>query len=158
MPIDDERLAAELSRLYWHTDASVGEIADQLSISRRALYEALIPEPAGAACELCGADLVFTRRADRNVGHALCSGCGFGQTVAAKAAADTVADAELAPVAGGAGPGGAEPEIEQDSSVGPGAPIDTEAALRRTRALMIGGLALAGAVVGGVIAALVRRR
>jgi len=153
LPIDDERVAAELSRLYWSTDASVGEIADQLSISRRALYEALIPEPAGVTCDRCGTDMVFTRRADRAAGHAVCPACGATQKVPvpeAAAAADRAAE--------DAGPDSAELEIEQDSSVGPGTPIDTDAALRRARAILIGGLAVAGVVVGGVIVSLVRRR
>ena len=41
--------AAEANRLYWETEQSVADIAQQLDISRRALYGAVRPLPAGAA-------------------------------------------------------------------------------------------------------------
>ncbi|HEY8468779.1 MAG TPA: hypothetical protein VIL18_04010 [Longimicrobiales bacterium] len=98
MPGEDERLAEEVSRLYWETDASVGEIAAQLDISRRALYAALRPLPAGGRCGACGEGLVFMTRSARDEGAAECPACGFEQRVgaAAGAAAASAAGAESA--------------------------------------------------------------
>jgi len=83
MPGEDERLAEEVSRLYWETSASVGEIAAQLDISRRALYAALQPLPAGERCPECGEGLVFMTRSARDEGAAECPACGFERRVAA---------------------------------------------------------------------------
>ena len=87
MSMDEEQLADEVSRLYWETDVSVGEIATQLDISRRALYSALRPLPAGERCTEGGGELVFMTRSARTEGAAECAACGREQDVAATAAA-----------------------------------------------------------------------
>lgn len=67
----------ELNRLYWESDASVSEIADQLDISRRALYDGIEPRPVGSACPECGAPLGFRNRTALESGEAECAECGY---------------------------------------------------------------------------------
>jgi hypothetical protein len=74
---------AEANRLYWETDESVAGIARRFDLSRRALYEAIEPLPAGRACEMCGAPLSFENRSARLAGDAacpICSSAGHGVT------------------------------------------------------------------------------
>ena len=66
----------EANHLYWDTEESVASIADQLDLSRRALYEALQPLAAGVSCSTCGAELTFENRSARKLGTAACSACG----------------------------------------------------------------------------------
>jgi hypothetical protein len=71
----EARAAAEANRRYWDTDESVGEIAERLQISRRALYEAVEPFPTGNNCPICGGPLSFENRSARTAGHATCPVC-----------------------------------------------------------------------------------
>ena len=73
----DANTQRALNRLYWESDASVSEIADQLDISRRALYDGIEPRPAGQQCPECGASLVFRNRTALENGEATCPDCGF---------------------------------------------------------------------------------
>lgn len=77
----------EINRLYWHTDASVADIADEVGVSRRALYDAIEPRPAGADCPECGEPLGFRNRTALEQGEAECAACGFE---AAASAADSM--------------------------------------------------------------------
>jgi len=70
-----EKLAAEANRLYWETDESVASIAVNLELSRRALYDAVQPQPAGRSCEQCGSELVYENRSGRNADNAVCQQC-----------------------------------------------------------------------------------
>src|SRR5262245_60880948 len=72
----DEAQAAEANRLYWKQAASVGEIANQLGISRRALYDVLEPLPAGVRCPKCGTEGVFVNRSAQAAGLPRCPNCG----------------------------------------------------------------------------------
>jgi uncharacterized Zn finger protein (UPF0148 family) len=167
----DERLAAEVNRLYWETDVSVGEIANRLGLSRRALYDAIRGRPTGSTCPACGAGLVYTNRSRRDAGQATCPDCGLEVDVAAagQSATDTSADE---PAAEPAAPGQAgeldeaedrtwaEPDatIEQEWDAGRLAPIAADAAYRLDRALLLGGAALLGVAAGAILMLLVRRR
>lgn len=147
MPTAEERLVAEANRLYWKTDAAVAEIADRLGISRRAVYRVLQPDPAGIACPNCGRQLVFVNRSARSAGELLCVGCAAQTDIALlrqvnAEAAEALRNRIMDPVPG------AEPELEQEWDAGEYAPLDTERALLRSRALFIGTAALAGVVVG----------
>lgn len=137
----NESLVAVANRLYWHSEASVAEIAEQLGLSRRGLYAILRPEPAGGRCSECGGELVYPTRQARAAGTPSCRGCG--------------------PVEAAQPPGAlpeAEPEVEQELDAGRLAPIGTWGAALRARALFIGGAALAGVAVGATIALLASRR
>jgi hypothetical protein len=149
----DNGVVAEANRLYWESELSVGAIADQLGISRRALYEALDPEPAGAPCPDCGAELVFANRSAQIAGEAQCRGCGLEADVPfgmrpPSARADRNGQFEVPDA----------PENEQEATAGPAAPLDVEALALRERAVMLGGAALAGLVVGALAAFAATRR
>ena len=78
---EEQRIAAEVNRRYWESESSVSDIAEELGVSRRALYSALQPEPAGASCTDCGGELVFVNRSARTGGIAQCSVCAAEQAV-----------------------------------------------------------------------------
>jgi len=150
MPMDEERLADEVSRLYWETDASVGEIAAQLDISRRALYAALRPLPAGERCAECGGELVFMTRSARIEGAAECVACGREQGVAAAGAA--------AGEGAAVGTASEETEAEEAAAIeGYGAPPFGTAADRRRGVLLVAAT-LAGIAVGVIGAMRLLRR
>lgn len=73
----DAAAATEANRLYWETDLSVGEIAQRLDMSRRALYDAITPVAATGRCSRCGGELEFTNRSARAHGFASCRSCGL---------------------------------------------------------------------------------
>ena len=72
----DPDVTAEANRLYWDTDTSVAGIAEQLHLSRRALYDVLRPGAAGAKCNVCSGDMVFENRSARSAGQPVCAVCG----------------------------------------------------------------------------------
>jgi hypothetical protein len=94
MSADSAGVAEEANRLYWKSDASVAEIATRLDLSRRALYEALTPLPAGEPCDVCGGELAYVNRSAREAGALSCGACGATAELGTDRAA-----------AGSAGPG-----------------------------------------------------
>jgi hypothetical protein len=81
MPSDRDALVAEVNRLYWETELPVTEMAERLGISRRTIYDMLIPTPAHERCPECGGALVYPNRSARMAGEAVCSACGRTQDV-----------------------------------------------------------------------------
>lgn len=77
MDVAPTEAAAEANRLYWETEMPVGDIASRLDLSRRALYEAIRPVPAGGRCPSCGSPLEYPKRSSRAHGLATCSACGL---------------------------------------------------------------------------------
>lgn len=73
----DDTTNRELNRLYWESDASISEIANQLDISRRALYDGIESRPAGRDCPECGAPLGYRNRTALENGEAECPECGL---------------------------------------------------------------------------------
>jgi hypothetical protein len=114
---------AEANRLYWETDESVADIARRLDVSRRALYDAIEPLPAGTACDVCGAPMAYENRSARLADDPTCPMC----------AAAGATDADLPP----------QPPFEPDDE----------------RVAVLGGAAVAGAVLGAILTfAVVPRR
>lgn len=149
MATEDPRLPVEVSRLYWESDASVSEIADELGLSRRALYEALVPVLAGGSCLECGGELVYVNRSNRAAARAECRVCGreekmepIGPSAGAGASAETNAPAPLLEP---------NPESEMEWDAGPMAPIDVVAAAERRQTLLIVAAAFAGAAIGAAV-------
>lgn len=66
-----------LNELYWDTEQTIGDITDQLGVSRNALYTAIRPRAAGATCPSCGERMVHTNRTQRDSGVATCRACGM---------------------------------------------------------------------------------
>ncbi len=71
------RAAESANRLYWSSDASVNEVAEELGLSKGGLYELLRPFPSGAACPECGSELGYANRTARDRDRKSCSDCGF---------------------------------------------------------------------------------
>ena len=148
----DDETRERINRLYWDSDASVGEIADQVGVSRRALYDAIEPRPASRSCPECGGALGFRNRTAAEGGEAECADCGF-TTALRVGAADTGQDLATDR---GREPGFEEPEVEQEARAGPKTPV-------RRLPPPHGGAAmsaalLAGIAAGAVTAYLLRRR
>lgn len=81
----DSQSSPESSRrraneLYWETGLGVNQIADELAISKGALYELLDPTPTGDACDECGFALEFVNRTARDRAEAQCSHCDVDGT------------------------------------------------------------------------------
>ncbi len=74
--MDERATREELNRRYWESDESVSGIADSLDVSRRALYDAIDPQPADAACPACGGALGFRNRTSAENREAECQECG----------------------------------------------------------------------------------
>ena len=116
--------AAEANRMYWEGNLSVAAIAEELEISRRALYDAVIPTDAGAECPQCGGPLQYVNRSSRAALAATCAQCG--------------AEADL----------GSERSVEAPPPASAGAQA-SERELRE-RSIALGGAALAGALLGAL--------
>lgn len=78
----EDEIRAQVNRLYWSSDASVGDIAGQVGLSRRALYDAIEPRPAGRPCPECGSALGFRNRTAMENRQAECAECGHKATLA----------------------------------------------------------------------------
>lgn len=167
MSEDRAELAGEVSRLYWETDASIAEITDRLGISRRALYEALVPITAERACSSCGGELVYPNRSARMAGMAECRLCGRKEDLTLMRAFTAEAGSALrstteersrsGPMAGP--PPGTEPDLEQEANGGRLSPL-TLARARRTDGpiLLLLTAALAGFALGAMVMFLKSRR
>jgi hypothetical protein len=131
--------ATEANRLYWQTAKSVGDIAEKLGVSRRALYELIQPAPAGLQCGACGGDVVFSNRSAKSSNTGRCVQCGAECDTGAES---VVPGETLTPYAAG------WPRVIQHN----------EQNDMRSRAFQLGGVAIAGAAVGAIAALLVTRR
>ena len=151
------------NELYWGSDQSVNQIAEDLDLSKGALYEMIRPLPAGVACPLCGVEVVHSNRTARERGRVDCPACGW----------DGVADDAVGPSTDGEGspPGqqaprapsieGVEPvdDIYPDDDYDAPGPLPASEAgrLSSVRRLMAGG-ALLGAAAGLALVIWARRR
>lgn len=141
--------------LYWNSPDTVDKIAEQLGMSRNALYAAVRPQPVGAECPDCGEGLVFPNRTSRATGQAMCLACEH-----------TVSLDELAQARTARRPVGVEEHTHshagRDLGYGDaGGPLRTLreglAAVEPERVALIGGAATLGAVVGAAAVNLIRK-
>jgi len=65
------------NELYWGSDRSVNQIAEQLDLSKGALYGMIRPLAADMGCPLCRAEVVHTNRTARERGMVHCPACGW---------------------------------------------------------------------------------
>lgn len=72
---DDARLAEKANRLYWETDRSVNQIAEEMNVSKGTLYDLVHPLPAGLPCPACGEEMAWQNRTAREGGTITCSAC-----------------------------------------------------------------------------------
>ena len=68
------------NELYWGSDRSVNQIANELDLSKGALYEMIRPLAAGVGCPLCGAEAVHPNRTAKDRGRVDCAACGWDGT------------------------------------------------------------------------------
>ncbi len=73
----DRRVEAEANDLYWGSDLSVNQIAEELDLSKSALYGLIHPRPTGLACPACTEELVHSNRTSRERGVVACPACGW---------------------------------------------------------------------------------
>ena len=65
------------NELYWSSGRSVNQIADDLDLSKGALYALIEPLEAGLACPLCGAEVVYSNRTAKERGLVDCLRCDW---------------------------------------------------------------------------------
>jgi hypothetical protein len=70
-----QEAAATANELYWGSEYSVNQIADQLELSKGALYGMIQPLPGGLACPVCGEEVVSANRTARERGVLSCAQC-----------------------------------------------------------------------------------
>jgi len=130
------------NELYWGSDRSVNQIAEQLDLSKGALYGVIRPLAAGMGCPLCRAEVVHTNRTARDRRMVHCPACEWdgleSETVAAHASSAAPLDE--------AAPPGSRPQ-EAPHGVGSG----------DLRHALLGG-AMLGAAVGLALVLWARRR
>ncbi len=77
MTVGPTELARVVNRMYWDSDESVNRIAEQLDLSKGALYGLIQPAPADGTCPDCGSPLSFGNRTARDRGLAECTACAL---------------------------------------------------------------------------------
>ena len=75
MTVEPTELARVVNRMYWDSNESVNRIAQQLDLSKGALYGMIAPAPADGTCLNCGSRLSFGNRTARERGLAECVAC-----------------------------------------------------------------------------------
>jgi hypothetical protein len=65
------------NELYWGSDLSVNQIAEELDLSKGALYGLIRPLAAAAGCPACGTELVHPNRTAKERGVVECPACGW---------------------------------------------------------------------------------
>lgn len=73
----DRDTAAQANDLYWGSDRSVNQIADDLDLSKGVLYGVIRPRPAGLGCPECGEEVVWANRTAKDRGVVSCPTCGW---------------------------------------------------------------------------------
>jgi len=72
-----QEAAATANELYWSSERSVNQIAEQLDLSKGALYGMIRPLPAGLGCPVCGEEVVSANRTARERGVLSCAECAW---------------------------------------------------------------------------------
>jgi hypothetical protein len=96
---NSSRLAAKANQLYWQTSRPAGHLADELGISRSKFYALIEPLRLDVKCQVCGAQLAFSSRSDREAGRGRCAECGALTQVADRETAEPAAAAVEQPAA-----------------------------------------------------------
>jgi len=146
---------ARANELYWGSDRSVNQIADELDLSKGALYEMIRPLATGLGCPLCGAEVVHSNRTAKERRRVDCPACGWDGT-----------EDEATPIEGRPRPVSSPPgrdsagddlyaESDFDAPAPPPALVDDPVA--RGQRLIVGG-ALLGAAVGLALVIWARRK
>lgn len=147
----DEKTRDRINHLYWDSDASVGEIAERVGVSRRALYDAIEYRPVDRPCPDCGAGLGYRNRTAAENREVECPDCGFTTTLTWEPGP------QVGQGIGGDGSGDQEePEVEQEETAGPKAPVRHLPPPHGNPA--VGAALLVGLAAGAMTGYLLRRR
>ena len=73
----EDALESRANELYWASDRSVNWIAEDLDLSRGALYALIHPLEAGLPCPACEAELQYANRTARDRHLLTCGSCGL---------------------------------------------------------------------------------
>lgn len=65
------------NQLYWTSDKSVNQIAEELELSKGALYGIIAPEPTEFACPLCGGHVGYPNRTAKERDLVDCPSCDW---------------------------------------------------------------------------------
>jgi len=76
-PVSSSEVADRANELYWGSDLSVNQIAEQLDLSKGAFYGVIRGLPSGSACPACRAEVVHPNRTARDRGLHDCLHCGW---------------------------------------------------------------------------------
>lgn len=87
-PASSSEVGDRANELYWGSDGSVNQIADELDLSKGALYGLIRPLPAGSACPVCAEEVVYPNRTARDRGLHDCPACGWSGAEALPMTAD----------------------------------------------------------------------
>jgi predicted RNA-binding Zn-ribbon protein involved in translation (DUF1610 family) len=88
----DRHAEAKANEMYWGSDLSVNQIAEQLDLSKSTLYGMVHPRPTGLACPACLEELVYPNRTARDRALVACGVCGWeGEEAEAEAVAGEAA-------------------------------------------------------------------
>ena len=68
---------AAANELYWGSDRSVNQIAEELELSKSGLYGMIRPLPLGLACPECSEVVVWANRTARDRGILSCPACAW---------------------------------------------------------------------------------
>ena len=63
------------NELYWGSDRSVNDLAEDLNLSKGALYSLIEPLPADLDCPECGGEMQYQNRTARDRGIVTCAEC-----------------------------------------------------------------------------------
>lgn len=73
--VDEARLRVRANELYWTSDESVNQIAEDLDLSKGALYDLVEPHASGLPCPRCGEEMEYPNRTARDKGFLTCPAC-----------------------------------------------------------------------------------
>lgn len=73
----DHALEDRANELYWTSDLGVNQIAEELDLSKGALYEVIHPLTGAYACPVCGERTVFANRTARDRSMLSCPNCDW---------------------------------------------------------------------------------
>jgi predicted RNA-binding Zn-ribbon protein involved in translation (DUF1610 family) len=138
----DQETERRANELYWGSEWSVNQIADELDLSKGVLYGIIRPRPSGLACPDCGQEAVYPNRTAKERKLVACASCGWG---GAEVDADPTGGegGVVLPLGGG---------VDEDEVIMP--PIHLSTSRQR---VMLGGILL-GAAVGLALVMWARRR
>ena len=78
----EREFADRANRLYWESETSVNQIAEDLVLSKGALYALVEPLRMGGLCPECDEEVAFQNRTARLKNMLSCTDCGFQLSVA----------------------------------------------------------------------------